>query len=319
MIFPSSKLFSNVLARLRGAKTKAKEIETRRRASSHESRRRTSSHERPDSLYPLRKAFRQQEAKDGLVDLKSKLRKVPRKIMVREDQTTSHIGGGSLLTPQAVEFTPSMDLKPSGGSIRSPIAPELTPSADIPETYFDKVLTNHSDSATPEWYKIGFRRSTTVHSTSDDFSENLRDFVKENDDIADNMFTRAQSDRGGGLLTPTPSTAFQPLSRKHMFSLVAQKSWKNLSLSRSRELSKRNPRRSTAALLQREAAFSCSLAMASFQSALRRSTLAPPTVTDDMFAEEVSHFIEEHEKLQEDTWKAIEELAPTVRGLVCSL
>lgn len=312
MIFSSSKLFSNVLNRLRGSKAQPAKERTEQKKSRAAN---------PDGLYPLRQALlnKAKETGEKTVDLKSKLRKstsrkVPRKILVRDDQVQnmhldirkpSSVGGGKLLTPKTpADLTPKI----------KPNTAEMTPSM---ETYFDKTLTNKSASLLPEWYRIGFRRSTTVNDThSDDFSENLKDFVLENDDIEDNMFMKNASDFGGGALTPTPSKTFH-LSRRHVLSIAQMNCWNHLSLSRSREFSKRK-RGKSAALMQREAAFSCSLAMASFQSALRRSTLAP-IVTDEMFAAEVSDFIEEHAKLQENAWKVIEKLTPTVQGMVCSL
>jgi len=89
--------------------------------------------------------------------------------------------------------------------------------------------------------------------------------------------------------------------------------WKNLSASRARGIS--HSPRST----QRENSLSISMALVSFQYALRRSTVAAPTVDDDAFAAKLEEFAEEHERIQEEQWLALERLTPNVGGYKNSL
>jgi len=89
--------------------------------------------------------------------------------------------------------------------------------------------------------------------------------------------------------------------------------WKNLSASRARGVS--HSPRST----QRENSLSISMALVSFQYALRRSTVAAPTVDDDAFAAKLEEFAEEHERIQEEQWLALERLTPNVGGYKNSL
>merc|ERR1719394_45964 len=84
--------------------------------------------------------------------------------------------------------------------------------------------------------------------------------------------------------------------------------WKNLSASRARGIS--HSPRST----QRENSLSISMALVSFQYALRRSTVAGPTVDDDAFAAKLEEFAEEHERIQEEQWLALERLTPNIGG-----
>jgi len=89
--------------------------------------------------------------------------------------------------------------------------------------------------------------------------------------------------------------------------------WKNLSASRARGVS--HSPRST----QRENSLSISMALVSFQYALRRSTVAAPTVDDDTFAAKLEQFAKEHERIQEEQWLALERLTPNVGGYKNSL
>jgi len=89
--------------------------------------------------------------------------------------------------------------------------------------------------------------------------------------------------------------------------------WKNLSASRARGVS--TSPRST----QRENSLSISMALVSFQYALRRSTVAAPSYDDDAFAAKLEEFAEEHERIQEEQWLALERLTPNVGGYKNSL
>lgn len=89
--------------------------------------------------------------------------------------------------------------------------------------------------------------------------------------------------------------------------------WKNLSASRARGVS--HSPRST----QRENSLSISMALVSFQYALRRSTVAAPSYDDEAFAAKLEEFAEEHQRIQEEQWLALERLTPSVGGYKNSL
>jgi len=85
--------------------------------------------------------------------------------------------------------------------------------------------------------------------------------------------------------------------------------WRSLSASRARGVS------SSVQSMHRENSLSISIALVSFQYALRRSTaVAPPD--DDGFQAKLEEFAAEHERVQKEQWKALENLTPNVGSSV---
>lgn len=86
--------------------------------------------------------------------------------------------------------------------------------------------------------------------------------------------------------------------------------WRSLSASRARGVSN-----CSVQSMHRENSLSLSIALVSFQYALRRSTAVAP-VDDDGFQAKLEEFAAEHERLQKEQWEALEKLTPNVGSSV---
>lgn len=380
MLNSASKLFFNLLRRLRGVEKVAN--------SSGSPRVR-------DALYPLR-----QLATKNMAEQRARLKKVAKQDAVKDSKPSNTSAEKRMLNPVI--------------SITS-LHPACPKSAIFEDEFMARIIASQSVSYTPEWFQYAARRSTTDCNPSADesFEKRLAEYGEENEENEDDLFTKMvtpenrvknnklfkKSDspaplqlRSPGLTSPkqqcpdilthteiggvTPeairihleetwASTFSKASSREIsqggnnlslarardasfggnnlslarardpslggnnLSLARARNlsnWNNLSLARARNhsnwksLSAARARgfSSSVQSMHRENSLSVSIAMVSFQYALRRSTVQAPT-TDEVFEQKLKEFAEEEERLQEEQWLALQKLTPNVSAYKNSL
>jgi len=360
MLGSASRMFFNLLRRLRGVKKSANNGSTSSR----------------DALFPMREL-----AKSNKIDQRARLKSNAKKRRVRFFSLGLPKVSKLPVAPKPV------NPKKIDENIISPVFPisfireDSTKSAIFEDSFMARIKSQ-SVSYTPDWFQYANRRSTTVHDCGggeieEEFEEKLSKYADENGENEDAMFAKlitpekrakkvmkikiiSKSPRStshsmkspnmtiheefGGANLPTPNfimatpeavrlhleenwnnlslararnasnfsktrSISRSCDRENHLSLARARNvsnWKNISLARSRGIS------SSVQHMHRENSLSLSMALVSFQYALRRSTVTP-IMDDDAFENKLQEFGEEHERLIEEQWEMFEKLTPNIK------
>lgn len=360
MLGSASRMFFNLLRRLRGVKKGANNGLTSR-----------------DALFPMREL-----AKSNNLDQRARLKSNAEKRKVRFF---------SLGLPKVSKLPVApkpMKTNQIDENVISPVIPisfirdDSTKSAIFDDSFMARIKSQ-SVSYTPDWFQYANRRSTTIHDgigggeIEEEFEEKLSKYADENGENEDAMFAKlitperrakkvmkikiiSKSPRStshsvktpkmtiheeiGGAKLPTPNfimatpeavrfhleenwnnlslararnasnfskarSISRSCDKENHLSLARARNvsnWKNISLARSRGIS------SSVQHMHRENSLSLSMALVSFQYALRRSTVTP-MMDDDAFENKLQEFGEEHERLIEEQWEMFEKLTPNIK------